>query len=101
MGTQSASRGAVEQRRIPLIAFGLALSLFLAASFVLCVLGYLVFPELPIAHSVLSALLPGFDLLTWPDFFLGLGESFAWGWYIAVVFAPLYNFFVARCARGA
>ncbi|MEI2453448.1 MULTISPECIES: DUF5676 family membrane protein [Lysobacter] len=96
MGTQSASPGPAEQRRMPLVAFGLALSLFLAISFVLCVLGYLIFPDLPIAHSVLSTLLPGFDLLTWPDFLLGLAESFAWGGYIAILFVPRYNFFVVR-----
>ncbi len=44
---------------IPVLALGLASSLFLAISFVLCVLGYLWFPSLPIAHGVLSLVLPG------------------------------------------
>lgn len=98
MSTQSLSPGLVEERgrRIPVVGFGLALSLFLALSFVLCVAGYLLAPNLPITHSALSIFLPGFQLLTWPDFFLGLTESFAWGWYVALVFIPLYNFFVAR-----
>lgn len=60
-------------RRIPVVAFGLSLSAFLAISFVLCILSYFVAADLPIS----------------------LVESDAWGWYIAVIFAPLYNFFAA------
>ena len=47
-------------------------------------------------HGSLSIFLPGFELLSWRSFFLGLAESFAWGWYVALVFGPLYNFFVRR-----
>jgi hypothetical protein len=39
---------------------------------------------------------PGFTWLNWPSFFLGLVETFAYGWYVALVFGPLYNFFAAR-----
>ena len=81
---------------IPVIALGMALSLFLAISYVLCVLGYVFWPYLPIEHSALSVFLPGFTLLTWTSFILGLVESFGWGWYIALIFAPIYNFFAAR-----
>ncbi|MEO6081373.1 MAG: DUF5676 family membrane protein [Steroidobacteraceae bacterium] len=83
-------------RTIPVVAFGLGLSVFFAISFTLCVLGFLLFPALPIAHGVLSLLLPGFTLLSWPSYFLGLVESLVYGWYIALVFGPLYNFFVTR-----
>ncbi len=44
----------------------------------------------------LSLFLPGFTLLTWTSFCLGLFESLAWGWYVALVFGPIYNFFAAR-----
>lgn len=84
---------------IPVLALGLASSLFLAISFVLCVLGFVLFPSLPIAHGVLSLVLPGFTLLTVRSFFLGLVESFAWGWYISLIFAPLYNYFAIRFSR--
>jgi len=47
-------------------------------------------------HQLLAAMLPGFTWLTWPSFFIGLIWSTAFGWYVAVVFAPLYNFFAAR-----
>jgi len=83
-------------RTIPILALGMSLGLFLAISYVLCVLGYLLFPGLPIAHSALSIFLPGFELLTWPSFFLGLIESFGYGWYVALLFVPLYNFFATR-----
>ena len=75
---------------------GLSLSVFLVISYLLCLIGYLVFPELPIYHAGLAIFLPGFKLLDWPSFFIGLVESFAWGWYIAVILVPLYNFFARQ-----
>ncbi len=81
---------------IPVFALGMALSVSLAVTYLLCVLGYLFFPTLSIQHSALAIFLPGFTLLSWPDFFLGLVESFGWGWYAALVFGPIYNFFAAR-----
>src|SRR5262249_28229232 len=89
-----ASPSAAAPRTIPVLALGMGLSSFLVISYLLCVLGYLLFPELPIAHSSLSIFLPGFTLLSWPSFLLGLVESFGWGWYVALVFGPLYNLFV-------
>jgi hypothetical protein len=83
-------------RTIPVAVLGMSLSVFLAISFVLCVLGYLVLPGLPVKHEALSIFLPGFELLTWQGFALGLVESYAWGWYIALVLGPLYNFFARR-----
>jgi 2TM family of unknown function (DUF5676) len=38
-------------------------------------------------------LLPGFTWLNWSSFFLGLVESFFYGVYTGLVFAPLYNAF--------
>ena len=81
---------------IPVFAFGTALSLFLVVSYLICVLGYFILPRLPINHAALAIFLPGFVLLTWPSFLLGLIESFMWGWYVALIFGPLYNFFVSR-----
>ena len=81
---------------IPVVSFGLSLSLFLAISYTLCILGYIFFPAIPISHSSLAIFLPGFELLSWKTFILGLIESFGWGWYFALIFGPLYNFFVSR-----
>ena len=82
--------------RIPVFAFGMALSWFFAMSYVLCVLSYVLFPSLPINHAALSIFLPGFELLSWSTFCLGFVESCVWGWDIALIFGPLYNFFAAR-----
>jgi len=81
--------------RIPVIALGMSLGLFLAVTFVLCVLFDLWFPGRAM-NPVWSPLLPGFVWLSWPSFFLGLVESAAYGWYIALVFAPFYNAFAHR-----
>ena len=79
---------------LSIVVVGFSVSLFFVISYVLCLIGYLAFPDLPIAHGALSIFLPGFKLLDWQSFFLGLVESFAWGWYVAVILVPLYNFFV-------
>lgn len=78
--------------QIPVAALGVSLGLFLAITYVLCV-GYdLLFPAQAMYQTWLR-LLPGFTWLTWPSFFLGLIESFGYGFYIALVFGPLFNFF--------
>jgi uncharacterized protein DUF5676 len=99
MQTASGSRPTgqfAESRAIPIKALGLGLSLFFVISYVICIIGYLLAPGFPVQHRALSIFLPGFELLSWRSFFLGLAESFIWGWYIAFVFGTLYNFFVRR-----
>lgn len=86
--------------RIPMVALGLSLGLFLAVTFTLCVGFDLLFPGQAMYQSWFR-LLPGFTWLSWQSFFLGLAESFAYGWYVALVFGPLYNFFAARSSRAA
>ena len=83
-------------RRVPIAALGLSLSAFLALSYVLCIMGYLVAPGMPVKHEALSIFLPGFELLSWKTFLLGLAESYVWGWYLAVGFWLIYNFIAAR-----
>lgn len=98
MPTQEPSGSPLPARtapRIPVLALGMSLGLFLALTYVLCVLFDLWFPDLAMYQTWLK-LLPGFTWLTWPSFFLGLVESFAYGWYVALVFGPLYNLFAAR-----
>ena len=82
------------EARIPLIAFGLSLGLFLAITYVLCVGFDLLFPGQAMYQTWLR-LLPGFTWLTWPSFLLGLVESVAYGWYVALIFGPLFNFFAS------
>ncbi len=91
-------RGPSRTRPIPPFVLGWSLSLSFVISYVLCVIGYYALPSLPILHEALAIPLPGFRFDSWPRFCLGLAESFAWGWYIAFVFAPLYNLFARRSA---
>lgn len=77
---------------ISLVAVGHATSLFLAITFVLCVAFDLLFPE----HAMFRAwqdLLPGFKWISWKSFFIGFAESYGYGWYFALIWAPLYNLF--------
>lgn len=83
--------------RIPVLALGMSLGGFLAITFVLCVLFDLWFPEFAM-NPAWAPLLPGFTWLDWPSFFLGLTETFTYGWYVALIFGPLYNFCTARLA---
>lgn len=85
-------------RRLPLLAIGHASSLFLAISYTLCVVFDLLFPE----HAMYEAwqkLLPGFEWISWKSFFIGLVESYGYGWYFALIWVPLYNVFAARSEK--
>lgn len=94
-GTASASRG------LAVVPVGLSLSTFSVITYALCVLYGLAFADQGFHRTLMPMLLPGFVWLTWPAFFIGLAWAFAYGWYVAVVFVPLYNFFAARDgARG-
>jgi hypothetical protein len=84
---------------IPIVTLGLSLSLFFVISYLICIAGYLLLPGFPVQHAALSIFLPGFELLSWRSFCLGMAESFVWGWYIAVVFGLLFNFFSRRLGR--
>ncbi len=77
-------------------AWSISLGSFLALSFVLCVAGGLILPGLPIQHSALQVLLPGFVWISASAFVLGLVESFLYGLYAGAVFAMLHNFFARR-----
>jgi hypothetical protein len=100
VGPRAATRSAAGQgSAISLVTLGLSLSLFFVISFVICIAGYLLAPGFPVQHAALSIFLPGFELLTWQSYFLGLAESFVWGWYIALVLGSLYNFFSRRLGR--
>lgn len=80
---------------LSLIAVGHATSLFLAITFTLCVAFDLVLPQYAM-FEVWRKLLPGFEWLSWKSYFLGLIESYSYGWYIALIWVPAYNVFVGR-----
>jgi len=83
---------------VSLSAFGHATSLLLAISFTLCVGFDLAFPRMAMYQSW-QALLPGFEWISWSSFLLGLVESYGYGWYVALIWVPLYNVFNARSKR--
>jgi hypothetical protein len=89
-------------RGISLRAAGLATSLFLAIAYVLCVAFDLLFPSHAM-YQVWLKLLPDFEWLTWRSFLLGLVESYGYGWFIALIWVPLYNVFLlgARPTTGS
>jgi hypothetical protein len=77
------------------MAFGHASSLFISISFVLCVVFGLLFPQNTM-YEAWQPLLPGFEWLSWQSFFLGLVESYMYGWFITLIWVPLYNFFGSK-----
>ncbi len=77
--------------KLSLVAFGHATSFTIAASFVVCITFDLMLPEHAM-YSVWLKLLPGFEWITWKSFFLGLVESYLYGWYIALIWVPIYNY---------
>lgn len=81
--------------RLAIVPLGLTLGTFFAVTYVLCVLFGLFVSDRGM-HQLLAQLLPGFTWITWPSFLLGLVWSVVYGWYVAVVFTPLFNFFSAR-----
>lgn len=91
LGQHDESAHAEVRSRVPVIALGLSLGLFFAVTYVLCVLFDLWLPS-EAMRGVWEPLLPWFTWLNWPNFFLGLAEVFVYGWYIALVFGPIYNY---------
>ena len=81
-----------------IVPIGHALSLFLAVTFTICVVWGLFTPSALHMHEAWEPLLPGFTWISLPSFLIGFVEVYLYGWYAAVVFVPLYNFFNNRKA---
>lgn len=62
-------------------------------SYLLCIGFGLLVPEGLHMWTAWAPLLPGFEWLTWAGFLIGAVESYAYGWYVALVFMPLYRLF--------
>ena len=73
-----------------ILVVGGAMSRFLVISFLLCVLLARVSPSIEI-HEIWFKMLPGVAPLTWKSTLLGAVEAALYGWYIAILFVPLYN----------
>ncbi len=79
-------------------AAGHATSLFLAITYSLCVMFDLIFPSHAM-YQTWVGLLPGFEWLNWKSLLLGLVESYGYGWFIALIWVPLYNVFLLGARR--
>ncbi len=79
----------------------LALGLFLAITFTLCVLWGLLVPHTLLQREILEVVFPGFTWLSGGSFILGLVESFLYGVYTAVLFVPLYSVFNRRTGASS
>ncbi len=83
---------------VSLVAVGHATSLLFVITFTLCVVWDLLFPEYAMFESW-RKLLPGFEWISWKSFLLGFAESYGYGWYIALIWVPIYNIITVRRAR--
>jgi hypothetical protein len=73
-----------------------SLGSFGAAVFASCVLYGLAVPASLHMTQFLEITLPGFRWIGPGTFVLGLAESFLYGAYAGLLFAPIYNFFLRR-----
>ena len=80
------------KNKIPLLAVGHATSAVIAISFTLCVVFDLLFPTLAMYKSW-QVFLPGFEWISFKSYILGLVEAYAYGWYFALIWVPVYNYF--------
>ena len=88
------------KHKISLSAVGHATSIFLAVTFTVCVVFDLIFPDHAMYKSWIQ-LLPGFQWISWQSYLLGLIETYVYGWYFALIWVPLYNFFGSKPERSS
>ena len=81
-----------------IVPVGHALSLFLAITFTICIAWGLVTPPSMHMHEAWEMVMPGFHWISFPAFLIGLVWAYAFGWYTALLFVPLFNFFNKRAA---
>lgn len=84
--------------QIPIAALGWSLGVFLALTFAICVAFGLLFPAVTM-YQVWLPLLPWVTWISWTSFILGFVEAFAYGWFVALIFGPLFNYFSTRAGK--
>jgi hypothetical protein len=87
-------------QRLSVVTVGSAMSLFLVISFLFCLALGLISTRAEL-HNAWFTLLPGVTWLSWRSVVLGVAETLAYGWYVALVFVPLYNWAAGRQSPGA
>ena len=82
-------------QRISIIAAGHATSLLFMISFLLCIGFDLMFPEHAM-YETWQKLLPGFEWISFTSVLLGGVESYGYGWYVSLIWVPIYNFSISK-----
>jgi hypothetical protein len=78
--------------------WGRALDLFLLVTCLLYIgFGFVVPGRFQLAEAW-APLLAGFEWLTLQGFLAGAADSLLYGWYVAVILVPLYNYFGRKAA---
>ncbi|TZF90010.1 hypothetical protein [Cognatilysobacter lacus] len=91
---QERSRAA--HRPIAVGRAGTALSLFMLVTYALAAVAYVLAPQSPFVQALLREFMPGVTSFSWATLALGGVVAIAWGWYVALVAVPLFNYFLAR-----
>ena len=102
MTTQSIYTASHETRarrapHLPVAALGWSAGLFLAVTYAVCVAFDLIFPSQSM-NGAWASVLPWVSGISVGGVLLGLVETFLYGWFFALIFGPLFNYFAARSA---
>jgi len=81
--------------RLPLVPLGLSLGGFFAVSFLGCILLGIIVPD-GAMHRPWLQFFPYFEWLTARSVVLGLIWTQVYGWWTALIFGSLFNFFAGR-----
>jgi hypothetical protein len=85
---------ALTTRRLSIAVVGVSLSSFFVLAYAVCFIAELLLPD-PAVQAWLK-LFPGALSVNWFGLIQGLVLSVFWGWFIGLVFVPIYNFYSAR-----
>lgn len=80
---------------IPIQALAWSLGIFFAIAYTICVIFDLIFPSQSMT-SLWTPLLPWVDGIGLGSYALGVFETLLYGWFVALIFGPLFNFFAER-----
>ena len=83
--------------RLPYVRTMFATCMLFQVVYVLCVLLWMVFPDLK-GHTLLPTIFPNFTLLTIGSFIYGLIASAVYGWIVAIIFVFFYNLWPSLAA---
>lgn len=86
-----------EFRPLSVVPLGFTLSTFFVVTYILCLLAALVLPTQGM-RLVFEAVIPGFVWLNAISVVTGLLWAAFVGWYFAVLFVPIRNYFFRRFA---